>query len=99
MTPPEGFTSNVEPQVPVPEADGAAPGSGHVTSPKALESKIEQLTARVARLEQEKADIEAFAAVAAHELFEPLVMIEAYASMASERLDGTGPAQTRDDLD
>lgn len=98
MTPPEGLTPQVEPQVPMPEADGAVQGIAPIVSPNALEGEIERLTADMARLEKEKSDIEAFAAVAAHELFEPLVMIEAYAAMASERL-GSGQEATREDLD
>ena len=98
MTPPEGLTPQVEPQVPMPEADGTVQGIVHNASPNALEGEIERLTADMARLEKEKAEIEAFAAVAAHELFEPLVMIEAYAAMASERL-GNGQEATREDLD
>lgn len=89
-----GFTPEVEPQVPVSEADGAAKG----TSSNALEGEIERLTAETARLEREKADIEGFAAVAAHELLEPLLRIEAYAALAAERLDD-GHADTLDDLD
>jgi signal transduction histidine kinase len=98
MTPTMGFTPGVEPHVPVSEADGAAKGTGPVTSPNALEGEVERLLAENARLEQEKLDIEGFAAVAAHELFEPLVMIEAYAAMATERL-GSGHEDTREDLE
>jgi signal transduction histidine kinase len=98
MTPPMGFTGRVEPQVPVSEAGGTVKGIGHAASPNALEGEIERLTAENARLEKEKLEIEAFAAVASHELFEPLVMIEAYAAMAAERLDA-GDEATREDLD
>jgi signal transduction histidine kinase len=93
-----GFTPEVEPQVPEPEADGDASGTGNAASLNALEGEIERLTADTKRLEQEKADIEGFAAVAAHELLEPLLRIEAYAAMASERLDAAH-ADTLDDLD
>jgi signal transduction histidine kinase len=100
MTPPKGLTPPVEPQLPapLPKADGTVNGNVHAGSRNALEGEIERLTADLARLEREKADIEAFAAVAAHELFEPLVMIEAYAAMAAERL-GEGQDPTREDLD
>jgi signal transduction histidine kinase len=74
-------------------------GTGDASALEALERQVEQLTTHVARLEQEKADMEAFAAVAAHELFEPLVMIEAYAAMATERLAGAEHDDSRDDLD
>ena len=96
-----GFTGEVEPEAPVTEADGATLGTTNGTSPGPLEHAIEGLRADVARLESEKSDIEAFAAVAAHELLEPLVMIEAYAAMASDRMaaGADADAETRDDLD
>ena len=58
----------------------------------------------MAELEREKADVDAFAAVAAHELMEPLVMIEVHAAMlaaagkpelAVEAADGLGRAASR----
>jgi light-regulated signal transduction histidine kinase (bacteriophytochrome) len=64
-----------------------------------LERELERLSARVADLEREKASAEAFAALAAHELVEPLVMTEAYASMVSDRLDGEQHADSLRDLD
>ena len=63
-----------------------------------LEREVEVLSARVEALELEKAQVEAFAAVAAHELVEPLVMTEAYASIISERLDGPEHDGSRSDL-
>jgi chemotaxis family two-component system sensor kinase Cph1 len=63
-----------------------------------LEHEIERLHARVAELEREKAEIEAFAAVAAHELVEPLVMTEAYAAMVFEQLDDDVHGAAREDL-
>jgi signal transduction histidine kinase len=60
--------------------------------------QIERLEAEVAQLKAEKADVEAFAAVAAHELIEPLVMIEAYSSLAMKRIDDD-PGSVREDLD
>jgi signal transduction histidine kinase len=51
------------------------------------EPGIELLRARIAELERERAEAEAFAAQAAHELLTPLVMIDAYATMAAEQLD------------
>jgi signal transduction histidine kinase len=65
----------------------------------ALESEIERLLARVSALEDEKAALEGFAAVAAHELVVPLVMAESYASIVSDRLDGEEHADSRRDLD
>jgi signal transduction histidine kinase len=56
------------------------------------------LGARIAELERERAEIEAFAAVAAHELLAPLVMTEAYAEMIAERLGDEAHAEARRDL-
>jgi signal transduction histidine kinase len=64
-----------------------------------LEREVKTLSARVEQLEREKADVEAFAAVAAHELVEPLVMTEAYATIVSDRLDADQHADSRRDLD
>jgi light-regulated signal transduction histidine kinase (bacteriophytochrome) len=64
-----------------------------------LERDIKTLSARVEQLEREKAAVEAFAAVAAHELVEPLVMTEAYATIVSDRLDADQHADSRRDLD
>jgi light-regulated signal transduction histidine kinase (bacteriophytochrome) len=63
-----------------------------------LEVEVEQLTARVEELERERDRVEAFAAVAAHELVEPLVMTEAYASIISGRLSEPEHAASRSDL-
>src|SRR6266511_3025446 len=68
-------------------------------SASVLERGIQRLRARVAELEGENADVEAFAAVAAHELVEPLVMTEAYAVMVADRLDEELHAHSRRDLD
>jgi len=64
----------------------------------ALELEVDRLTARVEELEQEKAQIEAFAATAAHELVEPLVMTEAYTSIVSDRLGASEHEESREDL-
>ncbi len=50
-------------------------------------SETARLLARVEQLERENAALEAFAAVAAHELVEPLIITEAYAATVSDRLD------------
>ena len=63
------------------------------------EPDIERLRARIAELEREKAATEAFAAEAAHELLTPLVMIDAYATMAAEQLDDEFDADALRDLD
>src|SRR5690349_22601198 len=64
-----------------------------------LEREVERLSAKVATLESEKRRTEAFAAVTAHELMEPLVMTEAYASILSERLGGPEHERSRADLE
>lgn len=66
--------------------------------PRALEVKLARLEARAAELEREKAALEAFAAVAAHELLAPLIMTEAYATLVAERLDDSRHAASRSDL-
>lgn len=66
--------------------------------PDSLRRDIERLSARIAELEAEKASLESFAAVAAHELMEPLIMTEAYSALVSERLDHED-AQSRRDLE
>ena len=64
-----------------------------------LEAEIQRLHARNTELEREKADAEAFAGMAAHELLAPLVMIDAYAAMVCNRADGELHADSRRDLD
>ena len=58
-----------------------------------------RLLVRIAELEREKAALERFAAEAAHELLTPLVMIDAYAATALERLDDELDADSLSDLD
>lgn len=64
-----------------------------------LEAENRRLHSRVIALEREKADVEAFAAVAAHELLAPLVLTDAYATTISDRLDEALHAESRRDLD
>jgi len=63
-----------------------------------LEAEIQRLQGRVARLEREREAMEMYAAVAAHELVEPLIMTEAYAAIVGERLDAGEHADSRRDL-
>ena len=63
-----------------------------------LELETARLTARVEELERENATLAAFAAVAAHELVEPLIITEAFAAMVSDRLDEEIHADSREDL-
>jgi signal transduction histidine kinase len=69
-----------------------------------LEGEVARLKSRVAQLEREISDVDAFAAIAAHELMEPLVMIEVHAAMlaaagkreqTAEAADGLGRAASR----
>ena len=50
-----------------------------------LEREVQRLSARVEELERERAQLENITAMAAHELLEPLIMTEAYATTVSER--------------
>src|SRR5215217_5167087 len=59
----------------------------------------ELLLMRIAELERENAALDRFAAEAAHELLTPLVMIDAYAATALERLADQLDAESLDDLD
>jgi signal transduction histidine kinase len=58
-----------------------------------------RLLGRIAELERDKAALDRFAADAAHELLTPLVMIDAYAATALERLHGELDADSVSDLD
>jgi signal transduction histidine kinase len=64
-----------------------------------LETENRRLQARVDELEREKAEVESFAAVAAHELLAPLILADSYATTIAERLDGELHADSRRDLD
>src|SRR5919108_1058173 len=61
--------------------------------------ETESLLARIEQLEHDNAALQAFAGIAAHELMEPLVIAEAYATMVSERLDEDQHADSRRDLE
>jgi signal transduction histidine kinase len=85
-------------------ADDASPAPRQMfreptRSARALEREVDWLVARVSQLEFEKAQMEAFAAIAAHELVEPLIMTEAYASIVSDRLNAPEHAESRRDLE
>jgi signal transduction histidine kinase len=64
-----------------------------------LETENRRLHARISELEREKADVESFAAVAAHELHAPLILADSYATAITDRLDGELHADSRRDLD
>ena len=68
-------------------------------SSRSLEAENRRLRARVSELERENADGVRLVAVAAHELVEPLIASEAYASIVAGRLGGDAHADSRSDLD
>jgi signal transduction histidine kinase len=82
-------------------ATAQAPWSAHspADTMSSLEAQNRRLHARLATLEREKADVDAFAALAAHELLAPLVLTNAYATTISDRLDAELHAESRRDLD
>jgi signal transduction histidine kinase len=61
--------------------------NGELGSRRSAQAQIETLRARVLELELERDAAEGFAALASHELMSPLVMAEACATLAAERLD------------
>src|SRR4051794_21841423 len=68
-------------------------------SSQVLEAENRRLRVRVSELERENADGVGLVAVAAHELVEPLIATEAYASIVAGRLGGDAHAESRRDLD
>ena len=66
---------------------------------KDAQAERTRLLARIAELERENAGLERFASEAAHELLTPLVMIDAYAATAMERLEDELDPDSRSDLD
>jgi signal transduction histidine kinase len=67
--------------------------------PTDLRLELSRLGARLAELERDNGRLERFAAVAAHELSEPLVMTEAYATMLLQRLGSRTDPESRSDLE
>ena len=61
--------------------------------------EIARLRTRISELEREKEAVEGFAAVAAHELLTPVVMMDACAATLSDRLDDGRHAESLRDLD
>ena len=68
-------------------------------SSRALEDELLRLSARIEQLEHERTQFEDFAAMAAHELLQPLVMTEAYATQVAERAGHGLDLNSRHDLD
>ena len=64
-----------------------------------VQAEIQRLHARIIELEGEKEEVEAFAAVAAHEMLAPLVLADAYATTVADGLDEDIHAGARRDLD
>ena len=64
-----------------------------------FEARIKELEDDNAVLEAEKAALEGYAALAAHELLTPLVIAESYASIVAERLKGAEHEPSRADLE
>lgn len=73
-------------------AKAATEGSGADVAVHLLQQRVEEL-------ERDKEALERFAGVAAHELMEPLVMAEAYATLLAESLGDRLQGKERDDLD
>ena len=67
-------------------------------SKQAHELETERLLCRIDALEREKASLEAFAAVAAHEILQPLILAEAYTALIADRLSSEDHVATRRDL-
>ena len=64
------------------------------------QTEIIRLRRRITELERQNEEIERFAAVAAHELLTPVVLIDACAATVDDRLDGDERhAESRRDLD
>ena len=68
-------------------------------TPELLERELLRLSARIEELESERSQFEDFAAMAAHELLQPLVMTEAYATQVAERAGHGLDLNSRHDLD
>jgi light-regulated signal transduction histidine kinase (bacteriophytochrome) len=66
---------------------------------RSLEAENRRLRVRLGELERENANVQQFVAVAAHELVEPLIAIEAHASIVAGRLDGALHTASHGDLD
>jgi signal transduction histidine kinase len=65
-----------------------------------MDSRIEitRLRTRVSELEREKEAVERFAAMAAHELLTPVVLMDACAATVCDRLHGEHHAESREEL-
>src|SRR3954467_14904825 len=62
-------------------------------------TEIARLRTRITQLEREKEAVERFAAMAAHELLTPVVLMDACAATVFDRLDGDRHAEARHELE
>jgi light-regulated signal transduction histidine kinase (bacteriophytochrome) len=85
-----------EPPRPAPELRNALRPA---RAPEVLERELLEMAARIEELEREREQFQDFAAMAAHELLQPLVMTEAYATQVSERAGHGLDLNSRHDLD
>jgi chemotaxis family two-component system sensor kinase Cph1 len=92
--PSEARNALARPQPPA-TATGRRSRSERVERPQ----EVSDLGARVVELERDYARLERFAAIAAHELCEPLVTTEAYATLLLERLGNQVDPESRSDLE
>jgi signal transduction histidine kinase len=91
--PPEARNALIGPKL------AAAPVPRRVGERTELPLEVSRLGARVAELERDYARLERFAAVAAHEMSEPLVKTEAYATLLLERLGSRADPESRSELE
>jgi signal transduction histidine kinase len=70
-----------------PEAAGEAQQGPTQVTPMNGTGDVQDLRARIGELERANTGLQAFVAIAAHELVKPLIMAEAYAAMVCDRLD------------
>ncbi len=73
-------------------------GSARNAEAARLEARVKALEDQNAVLEAEKAALEGYAALAAHELVTPLVIAESYASIVADRLEGPEHEASQADL-
>lgn len=85
--------------MPAHDAEARRPRSGPVTRDDELEGTVEDQRARLVELERDRAAMEVFARVAAHELMEPLIVAETLARLIQEQLRDRADGNTRSDLD
>jgi signal transduction histidine kinase len=85
--------------MPAHDAKGRRPRSGRVTRDDEFHGTGEDQRARLVELERDRAAMEVFARVAAHELREPLIVTETLARLIKERLRDRADGNTRSDLD